>query len=61
MSSQSSHKVGPWGQIEFPGVNWKGNGALPFSIKNRIGFQLVFWSVALVGLGLPFLSIFWLM
>jgi hypothetical protein len=51
-------KVGPYGPIQFPGCNWrKGSyGALPFGVQNRVWFQTGFWTVSLVGLGLPFYS-----
>ncbi|KAI8903113.1 hypothetical protein EDD86DRAFT_99402 [Gorgonomyces haynaldii] len=48
--------VGPYGPMQFPGANWKGAGAVPFRVNNRIFFHIGFWTFSIIGLGLPFLN-----
>lgn len=49
-------KSTPIGPIQFPGMNWVNNGAIPFNARNRIGFQIKFWAISIIGLGLPFFN-----
>jgi hypothetical protein len=44
----------PWGPIHFEGVNWRGNGALPFSIKSKTRFSIGFWATSAFFFFLPF-------
>ncbi|KAI8894501.1 hypothetical protein BC833DRAFT_623890 [Globomyces pollinis-pini] len=47
---------GQYGPLHFAGCNWRGNGALPFGVKNRVLFQIGFWTVSAIGLSLPFIG-----
>ncbi|KAI9094728.1 hypothetical protein DFS34DRAFT_651966 [Phlyctochytrium arcticum] len=49
-----SSTPGSWGPMNFAGANWRGDGAVPFNTSSRIRFQLTFWTMVIVGLGLPF-------
>ncbi|KAI9205833.1 uncharacterized protein BJ171DRAFT_499855 [Polychytrium aggregatum] len=53
----ADHANAPFGPIHFTGVNWVRRGTLPFGFKNRIIFNTVFWTLSIVGLGLPFFSV----
>ncbi|KAJ3187320.1 hypothetical protein HDU85_006608 [Gaertneriomyces sp. JEL0708] len=53
------HQVGAWGPMNFAGNNWKSEGALPFVTSSRGRFLVTFWSIALLGLAVPFLNTEW--
>ncbi|EGF77418.1 expressed protein [Batrachochytrium dendrobatidis JAM81] len=54
---RGGHKVSSWGPIHFEGINWVGNGAVPFSSKNPILFKSVFWIVSAAVFAIPFYSV----
>ncbi|TPX42956.1 hypothetical protein SeMB42_g02309 [Synchytrium endobioticum] len=53
---RSGATSGPWGPMSYEGANWRGNGPLPFNVKSRVKFVILFTTVSLVGFGLPFFS-----
>nr|KAJ3418988.1 hypothetical protein HK105_007555 [Polyrhizophydium stewartii] len=58
-SQAALNEVWKWrcGPIHFEGVNWRNNGALPFSIKSPVLFRTVFWVSSAVFFFLPFYSV----
>lgn len=39
--------------LDCRGANWHGKGAIPFQVTNRTRFQILYWSVVVLGLGIP--------